>query len=78
MKKKQAVLAVMLIFLFTLLILIAGLTISERALHQVSGYTGDNGAISLTRDSSGTWVFTFAGRSLPVDRRIWQVFRSQP
>ncbi|MCR3921196.1 MAG: hypothetical protein NUK65_01605 [Firmicutes bacterium] len=75
MKKKQAVLSVLLIFLFAFTLLCVGLTFTERSLRQVSGRVGENVAIALSRDDAGAWVFTFAGRTLHLNREIWQVFR---
>lgn len=72
--KKQAVLSVMLIFLFAFLLLCAGLTVTEKALQKVTGLPGGAEAISLWQDHSGVWVFTFAGRSVRFDDRLWQVF----
>ncbi|HZK24163.1 MAG TPA: hypothetical protein VFC74_02110 [Oscillospiraceae bacterium] len=72
--KKQTVLSVLLIFLFAFALFYAGLSLSEQALQQVSGTVREPAALSLSRDEAGTWVLTFAGRTLRLTRQLWQVF----
>ena len=70
--KKQAVLSVLLIFLFTLTLLFVGLNLSERAMQQVSGTTDQASALSFSRNGAGAWVLTFAGRQVVLNRQLWQ------
>ncbi|HHX74119.1 MAG TPA: hypothetical protein GX699_04370 [Firmicutes bacterium] len=70
---KQAVLSVMLIFLFALALVWAGLTQSERVLQEISGTAQGAAALAVSRDAGGGWILTFAGRSFPLNGRIWQV-----
>lgn len=71
--KKQTVLSVLLIFLFTFALFYGGLTLSEQALQQVSGTVRRPAALALARDETGIWVLTFAGRTLRLERQLWQV-----
>ncbi|HAA37641.1 MAG TPA: hypothetical protein DCE00_02075 [Firmicutes bacterium] len=71
--KKQTVLSVLLIFLFAFTLLYAGLTLSERALQQVSGTAGKPAAFALSHDEGGTWVLIFAGRTLRWKGQFWRL-----
>ncbi|NLM45208.1 MAG: hypothetical protein GX200_00195 [Firmicutes bacterium] len=72
---KQALFPVMLIFLFALALVWAGLAQSERVLQEITGTAKEAAALALSRDAGGGWVLTFAGRSVPLNGRIWQVLK---
>ena len=70
--KKHAGLSVLLIFLLFFFLLYTGLTVSERALQQLSGVKEEPSALKLGRDETGVWEFRFAGRFLRLDSGQWQ------
>lgn len=73
--KKQTVVAVLLIFFFTVALLYAGLNVSESGLRQLSGNTGNPSAFVLVRDDDGVWQLTFGGRTVRLSEELLQTFR---
>ena len=73
---KQALLSVLLIFLFTLALVWAGLTQSERVLQEITGTEEEAAALALSRDARGGWGLTFAGRSVSLNGSIWRRIKS--
>ncbi len=59
--KKQTVCSVLLIFLFMMVLLFAGLNLCEQGLRDVSGGKSPAGAFTVARVSGETLLITFAG-----------------
>ncbi|MBS3886745.1 MAG: hypothetical protein KGZ41_07115 [Dethiobacter sp.] len=60
--KKKTVFAGLLMLLFSLFVLFAGLRVTELGSQQVSGRQGTPQALRLYRDSVDGWVLVFAGQ----------------
>ncbi|NLM52461.1 MAG: hypothetical protein GX197_06535 [Firmicutes bacterium] len=75
--KKHAGFSVLLIFLFFFFLLYTGLTVSERALQQLSGVETEPLALRLGRDEAGVWELRFAGRLVRFASGQWQVLKNK-
>lgn len=69
--KKQTVCAVLLIFLFSLFLLTAGLYITERGLQDVSGRQAAPEALRLAREDNEGWFLVFAGQAWRLPDWPW-------
>jgi hypothetical protein len=68
---KQAVFSVLLIFLFALSLVAAGLFVTEQGLMDVSGRVEPQGAFRIIRDTDDHWRLIFAGTSWQLPSRPW-------
>ena len=64
--KKRTVFSVLLIFLFTIALLTAGLTVSELGLREVNGGDQPPGALTIRHQEGEGWILVFAGREYPL------------
>lgn len=59
--KGQTVCSVLLIFLFTMAVLLLGLTLCEQGLQEINGWSGPAGAFALARTGPDFLTVTVAG-----------------